>query len=64
MGKSIPGRGCGSTRLRSKRVWDVLQEQKTGVGRGRVRAALGREVASQAGEDRLGPLGPSRGLCY
>lgn len=36
----------------------MLQEQKTGVGRA-VRAALGREVASQAGEDRLGPLGPS-----
>ena len=46
MGKSIPGRGRSCTRLRGKRVWDVLEEQKTGVGRGRVRAALGGEAAS------------------
>lgn len=38
VGKSIPGGGHGSTRLRGKRVWDVLEEQKTGVGRGRIRA--------------------------
>lgn len=45
MGKSIPGGGHGSTRLRGKSVWDVLEEQKTGVGRSRIRAVLGGEAA-------------------
>lgn len=51
MEKSIPGRGYGSTRLCGKRVWDVFEEQKTGMGRGRIRAVLGGEAA-RAGAGR------------